>query len=52
MYPSTAFILTQQHEVKIIETVLDKIEAVEHYEYDIINFLAELPFLCKKSDII
>lgn len=37
MYPSTAFILTQQHEVKIIETVLGKIEAVEHYEYDIIN---------------
>ncbi|MCY7985907.1 VLRF1 family aeRF1-type release factor [Bacillus inaquosorum] len=36
-YPSTAFILTQQHEVKIIETVLGKIEAVEHYEYDIIN---------------
>ncbi|MBL4968816.1 MULTISPECIES: VLRF1 family aeRF1-type release factor [Bacillus] len=36
-YPSTAFILTQQNEVKIIETVLGKIEAVEHYEYDVIN---------------
>ncbi|MED1778385.1 VLRF1 family aeRF1-type release factor [Bacillus subtilis] len=36
-YPSTAFILTQQHEVKIIETVLGKIEAVARYEYDMIN---------------
>ncbi|MGY4714849.1 VLRF1 family aeRF1-type release factor [Bacillus amyloliquefaciens] len=36
-FPSTAFILTQQNEVKIIETVLGKIEGVEHYQYDVIN---------------
>lgn len=36
-FPSTAFILTQQNEVKIIETVLGKIEGVEHYHYDVIN---------------
>ncbi|MCP6682629.1 VLRF1 family aeRF1-type release factor [Bacillus nakamurai] len=36
-YPSTAFILTQQNEMKIIETVLGKIEGVEHYEYDVIH---------------
>ncbi|MDI6567198.1 VLRF1 family aeRF1-type release factor, partial [Bacillus subtilis] len=36
-YPRTAFILTQQHEVKIIEPVLGKIEAVERYEYEMIN---------------
>ncbi|KAA6450212.1 VLRF1 family aeRF1-type release factor [Bacillus atrophaeus] len=36
-YPSTAFVLTQQNEVKIIETVLGEIEAIEHYEYDLVN---------------